>query len=130
MLGEWGPLPASTRIVFSGAVLSGLRRAAAGEKVGVVLDGAQAAGLASLPYGGELAVIARSRPLPAFVVTTVGDRVAPARANAIVKALLGLAAKPGSAAVLADLRLARFVPLDDAGLKRAHDAWAAAPATP
>jgi hypothetical protein len=125
VLGGWGELPATVKVTFSGAVLSGLRRSAAGEKVAVVLDRAQAAGLASLPYAGDLEVVARSRPLPAFIVATVGDRVAAARAAEITKALLGLASRPAGAAALADMRLARFVPVDDAGLGKARRAYAA-----
>ncbi len=130
VLGSWGALPASARVVFSGAVLSGLRRSAAGETVAVLLDRAQAAGLASLPYAAELEVVARSGPLPAFVVATVGDRAAPTLVGDVTKALLGLATSPGGAAALSNLRLSRFVPLDDAGLRRARSAWAAVPATP
>jgi hypothetical protein len=124
VLGAWGELPATTRLVFSGAVLSGLRRAANREKVAVLLDGAQAAGLTTLPYAGDLDVLTRSLPLPAFVVATVGGRVAPARARRLTDALLGLASRPDGAAVLASLRLSRFVPLDEAGLKKASAAYA------
>jgi len=129
-LGGWGPLPATTKLVFSGAVLSGLRRAAAREKVAVLLDRAQAAGLESLPYAGDLEVLARSVPLPAFVVATVSDRVAPPRARQLVDALLALGSRPDGAAALASLRLSRFVPLDGAGLQKARGAYAAAAATP
>jgi len=129
VLGGWGELPATTKLVFSGAVLSGLRRAATGEKVAVLLDRAQAAGLASLPYAGDLEVIARSVPLPAFIVATVGGRVAPTRARQLVDALLALASRPDGVAALASLRLSRFVPVDDAGLKKAHGAYAAVTTT-
>jgi hypothetical protein len=130
VLGSWGELPATVKITFSGSVLSGLRRAASGEKVAVLLDRAQASGLASLPNSSDLEVVARSAPLPAVLVATVGDRVAAARAAQIAKALLALASRPDGAAALANLRLARFVPLDDAGLARARRAWAAVPAKP
>ena len=130
VLGSWGELPPTTKIVFSGAVLSALRRSVAGEKVAVLLDRSQAAGLASLPFGGELEVVARSGPLPAFIVATVGDRVLPPRVDQITKALLGLAARADGAAVLSSLRLARFVPLDHAGLGKARRAYAAVAARP
>jgi hypothetical protein len=60
----------------------------------------------------------------------VGARVAPARARRLTDALLGLASRPDGAAVLASLRLSRFVPLDEAGLKKASAAYAAVAATP
>jgi hypothetical protein len=129
-LGGWGELPATTKLVFSEAVLSGLRRAAAREKIAVLLDRAQAAGLASLPYAGDLEVLTRSAPLPAFVVATVGGRVPPSRARQLVEALLALASRPEGASALASLRLSRFVRLDEAGLRKAHAAYAAVPATP
>jgi hypothetical protein len=130
VLGGWGKLPATTRLAFSGAVLSGLRRAAAGEKVAVLLDRAQAAGLSSLPYAGDLEVLSRSAPLPAFIVATVAGRVAPARERQLVDALLSLASRPDGAVALAGLRLSRFVPLDDTGLKKARAAYAAVAAAP
>lgn len=130
LLGGWGDLPATTRITLSGSLLSALHRAAAGEKVAVLLDRAQASGLATLPSAGDLEVVARSGPLPAIVVATVGDRVPAARAGVITNALLGLAASPDGAAALATLLLARFAPLDDAGLAKARRAWAVAPAKP
>jgi hypothetical protein len=128
-LSGWGVLPATTRLVFSGAVLTGLRRAAARERVALLLDRAQAAGLASLPYAADLEVLTRSAPLPAFVVATVKDRVSPKRAGQLVAALLALASRPDGPEVLASLRLSRFVPLDDVGLKKARAAYAAV-ATP
>jgi hypothetical protein len=130
VLGDWGDLPATTKITLSGSLLSALRRAAAGEKVAVLLDRAQASGLASLPSAGDLEVVTRSAPLPAIVVATVGDRVPAPRAGVITNALLGLASSPDGAAALATLLLARFAPLDDAGLAKARRAWAAAPAKP
>jgi hypothetical protein len=130
VLGSWGELPPTARVTFSGSVLSALRRAAAGEKVAVLLDSAQASGLASLPRAAELEVVARSSPLPAVLVATVGDRVAAPRAAAITSALVGLAGRPEGALALANLRLDRFVPLDEAGLAKARRAWASVPARP
>jgi hypothetical protein len=130
VLGSWGELPATARIVSSGAVLSALRRAAAGERVVVLLDRSQAAGLASLPNAGDLEVLTRSPPLPAFVVATVGDRMPPSRAQSLTRALLGLAARPAGKAALAEVRLDRFVPLDEASLARARRALAGAAPRP
>ena len=68
-LGSWGKLPGDVKIVFSGAVLSGLRKAAAGEKVALLLDRAQTAALPTLPLGpatgggDELSAPARLRAL-------------------------------------------------------------------
>jgi hypothetical protein len=115
-LREFGALPASTRIVQSAQVLSGLRRAAAGEDVALLLDAAQAAALPGLPYATELEVVARSAPLPTAFVATVGDRLPPARWAALERALAGLAGDPDGAAALRDLELEALAPASDAAL--------------
>jgi hypothetical protein len=130
VLGGWGRLPESATLLFSGAVLTGLRKAAAGEKVAVLLDEVQSLGVAGLPLAKDLQVVTRSGPLPAYIVSTVRDRVAPPRAGAILKALLALAQRPEGAPVLANLRLSRFVPLEEGGMKQVRAAYAAANAAP
>lgn len=111
-LAGWGTLPSSVRIAHSAAVLSGLRRAAAGEDVALLLDGAQTAALATLPFAGELEVVARSAPLPASFVATVARRLPAARWSTLERSLAGIGARPGGAAALEALRIARFVPLE------------------
>ncbi len=122
-LGAWGPLPSDLRIVFSGAVLSGLRRAAAGEKVALLLDRAQSAAVASLPTAAQLEVVTRSPPLPVSVLCSIADRLPKAEVAGLVAALPRLADSPGGAAALAGVRLARFVPADAQGLAAARDAY-------
>jgi hypothetical protein len=125
-LGVWGVLPTDTRLVVSGALLSGLRRAAAGEKVALLLDGAEVAGLATLPFSKDLEVVAHSAPMPAHLVCTVAGRGGDGRVRAIVDAMLQLEKTPGGREVLLGLRLARFAPLDELSLKSARAAYAAA----
>jgi hypothetical protein len=125
-LGGFGALPAGVRITFSGAVLSALRRAAAGEKVAVLLDGPQAAALATLPFAAGLELVYRSAPLPVSVLATVGARLSEARAQALLAALPRLAASEAGAAALAGLRMSGFVPLDAKALAAAQAAWSAA----
>jgi ABC-type phosphate/phosphonate transport system substrate-binding protein len=122
-LGGWGRLPASVKIVQSTAVLSALRRAAAGEDVAVLLDGAQTAALASLPFAGDVEVVARSPALPPGVVATVGKRLPAASWTRISAALRALASDPAGAAALAGARMTRFVPLDAAALSSARAAY-------
>lgn len=122
-LGAWGRLPDDVKVVFSGAILSGLRRATAGEKVALLLDRAQAAALPSLPLAAQLEVVARSPPLPVSVLCTVGERLPAARLAALAAALPELAATPAGAAALAGVRLARFVPADPKALASAQAAW-------
>jgi hypothetical protein len=129
-LGGWGTLPAGVTLAPAGAVLSALRRAAAGEKVALLLDRAQAASIATLPFAKDLETVARSAPLPGALLCTVRGRLPDARAAALVQAFAGLAARPEAAAALAGVRIARFVPLDEAALKRARAAWDAVPETP
>lgn len=124
VLGGFGPLPASAKLVQSTAVLSSLRRAASGEQVAVVLDGAAEAQLASLPFAGKLEVVTRSPPVPAAVVATADARVPEAVWRRIERALLGLASDPAGAAVLGAIEIARLAPLDAGALDRARKAFA------
>lgn len=123
-LGGWGEIPAGTRVAFSGAVLSALRRAAAGEPVAVLLDGPQAQALSKLPFAGKLEVAYRSPPLPVSVLCTVGSRLPAPRADGLVKALTSLAGTPAGTEALTGLRLDRFVPADGPALDAARAAFA------
>ncbi len=125
-LGGFGPLPPGVQIVQTGAVLSALRRAAAGEPVAVLLDGAQGAALASLPFASDLEVVARSAPLPAGVVATVGARLPARRWKAIEAALLALPTDAAGARALAAMQTARFMPVDEKALAGARKAYAEA----
>ena len=125
-LGGYGPLPASVRVVQSGSVLSSLRRAAAGEPVAVLVDGAQGAALSSLPFASELEAVTRSPPLPAGVVAAVDARLAPKAWSAVEAALLALPSDARGASALDALRTARFTPVDEGALAAARKAYAEA----
>jgi hypothetical protein len=125
-LAGWGWMPSSVKVVQSSQVLSSLRKAVAGEKVAVLLDGAQAAALPTLPFAAELEVVARSAPLPTGVVVTVAKRLTPDRWKALEKGLLQLGDRPEGAAAMEAIRLQGFVPLDQAPLAAARKAYAAA----
>ncbi len=122
-LGAWGELPSNVTIAFSGAVLTGLRRASAGEKVALLLDREQAAALPTLPFAAKLQVVARSAPLPVSVLCSVGDRVPAPRLEVLLRAFTSLGASPAGADALAGVRLAKFVPADGGALARARDAF-------
>jgi hypothetical protein len=111
-LGDWGELPSTLSITFSGAVLSSLRKAARGEKIVVLLDAEQTQALDRLPFAGDLEVIHTSPPLPVSVVCSIGDRVSPEKKAELLQALDGLAARPDAADALAGVRLERFEPAD------------------
>ena len=125
-LGSWGQLPASARIVQSGAVLSALRRAAAGEPVAVLLDGVQEAALASLPFASELEVVTRSPPLPGGVVALIDARFPPRSWTAVEAALQALPSDSAGAAALDAIQMTRFTALDEQALSRARKAYAEA----
>jgi hypothetical protein len=129
-LGGWGTVPAGARLVTSGAVLSLLRRAAAGEDVALLLDAPQAAALPTLPFAKDLEVVTRSTPLPVMVVASVAGRLPEARVKALVRALESLSGRPAGASALGGLQLDRFVALDEAALRRAREAYRAAPDSP
>lgn len=126
VLAGWGRLPAGARITPTPAVLSALRRAAAGEKVAVLLDAAQEAALPSLPFAAELEVVARSPALPAGVVAVVGERVPEADWSRLEAAFRSLPSDPAGQAALEGIRMQRFAPLDEEALSRARAAWAEA----
>ena len=105
-LGKW---PLTGEVQSTGQVLSALRRAAAGEAVVVLLDQTQAASLASLPFASELRPVLQSPELPVAVLAAVGSRVGSARLASLRAALLKLGQDPGSAELLASMRLRGFV---------------------
>jgi hypothetical protein len=125
-LAGWGKVPEGVQVVQTSQVLSALRKAAAGEKVAVLLDGSQAAALPSLPFAADLEVVARSSPLPSGVVVTVGNRLSPDRWKALEKGLRALSGTPGGAAALEGIRLKGFVPLDEPAIAAARASFAAA----
>lgn len=112
VLGPAWRLPESARVVESAQVLSALRRAVKGEDVALLLDGAQGAALLGLPFAAELEVLARSAPLPAAVVATVGTRLPAARWAELEKGLLALPGDPAGAAALDAIRMVKFTPVD------------------
>jgi hypothetical protein len=119
-------LPADAEIAPVTAILSSLRRAANGEKIAVLLDGAQSAALAKLPFASSLAVIETSPSVPVAVVATVDKRIDAARWTALSTALQKLAEDAAGREALAGIRMAKFVPLDQAALARARKAFRSA----
>jgi hypothetical protein len=117
VLGPAWRLPDSTKVTESAQVLSALRRAVNGDDVAVLLDGAQGNALPTLPFASELDVLARSDPLPAAMVTTVGSRPGAARWAAVEKALLALPGDPSGVAALEGIRVVRFTLADAASLQ-------------
>jgi hypothetical protein len=126
-LGAWGKIPDSAKIVQTSQVLSSLRKAAAGEDVAVLLDGAQAAALPSLPFAGDLEVVAKSPPVPTGLLATVGTRIGPDRWKVLDGALRRLGESPAGAAALEGIRMQGFLPLDAATVAAARKAYAAIP---
>ncbi|HEY6050881.1 MAG TPA: hypothetical protein VIZ58_06505 [Thermoanaerobaculia bacterium] len=116
-------LPRQVEIVPAAAVLSALRKAANGEKVAVLLDGEQFAALAKLPFASSLSVVETSPPMPVAVVATVAKRIDVARWTSFESAFKGLAKDPAAREALEGVRMAGFVPLDEAALSRARAAY-------
>ncbi|NVB85253.1 MAG: PhnD/SsuA/transferrin family substrate-binding protein [Kofleriaceae bacterium] len=119
---SFGTLPQGVKIEQTTAVLSALRRAANGEPVAVLLDGPQAAKLASLPFAAKLGVVAKSPAWPAGLVATVDAKVPEKTWMAIQKVLIGLAADKASAPALAAIQMSKFTPLDEKSLESARHA--------
>jgi hypothetical protein len=117
---SWGVLPDDARVTFTATPLQALRRAAAGEKLAVLLDATQSASLSNLPFGADLDVLARSEPLPAGFVCAVkphaaaGAKIVPS----ILKALDRLPKSPEGKEALLGIRVERFEPIDAARVAR------------
>ncbi len=124
--GGIGALPANVKLVQSGAVLSALRKAADGEATVVLLDGAQSASLASLPFASKLEIVARSPGWPAGLVVTVDSRMPAKTWGSIEAALLSLGSDPAGAAAMNGLQMERFTPVDEQALTSAREAYARA----
>lgn len=122
-LGDWGELPPTLTIRFSGAVLSSLRKAARGDEIVVLLDAEQASALDRLPFADDLEIVHQSPPLPVSVVCSIGDRVSAEKEAELMRALKGLGDRPEAAEALAGVRLERFEPMDTAALERAAAAF-------
>jgi hypothetical protein len=108
-LAAWGPLPADVVVEPAGSVLSALRRAASGERIALLLDGAQGASMPTLPFAANLEVVASSPEYPPAVLCTLRGRGTKATAAAVA----ALDKLPGSAqgrAALDGLRLERILP--------------------
>jgi len=122
-LGGWGRLPDDVKYVQSGQVLSLLRKAAAGERTALLLDGDQAASIGMLPFAADVETVYRSPPMPGGVVATVAGRLPDARWKTLEQALLRLADTPEGARALEGVWKLRFVPLDEKGLAAAQKAF-------
>ncbi|HEX5064073.1 MAG TPA: PhnD/SsuA/transferrin family substrate-binding protein [Kofleriaceae bacterium] len=122
-----GALPANVKLQEMTAVLSSLRRAAAGEPIAVLLDGPQAGALKSLAFADKLDVVTRSPAWPAGIVVSLDARM-PAKAWAPIQtALTGLAADRAAAQTLAAIQIAKFVALDEKSLASARQAYGRKP---
>jgi hypothetical protein len=111
-LAGWGELPSSVTITFCGAVLSGLREAARGERVALLLDAHQTGALERLPFAGDLEIVHTSQPLPTSLLCAVGDRAGSDRTAELVTALTSLDQRPDAAEALAGVRIDRFDAVD------------------
>jgi len=116
-------LPKTVEIEPLTAVLSALRKAADGEKIAVLLDGAQSAAMKNLPFAASLAVLGTSAPMPVAVVATVSKRVDDERWKEIEPAFLRLAEDKAARAALDGVRMAGFVPIDEKALSAVRTAF-------
>ena len=117
VLGDWGNLPPDVHITFTARPLSALRRSASGEKVAVLLDREGTRALGTLPFASSLEVIHKSRQVPAGLLCVVPNRLPPARAEALERALLGLKDSETGREVLKSIRLSGFARLEAGRMK-------------
>lgn len=118
ILGDWGPVPDNARITFTATPLSALRRASSGNKVAVILDGAQSAALATLPFAAELESVVKSKPVPGTILCEVGDRLDPPSKEALLNGLKSLPKSDEGKEALKAMRMVRFEVVDAGGVKK------------
>jgi len=116
-------LPKTVEIEPLAAVLSALRKAADGEKVAVLLDGAQSASMSTLPFASSLSVLDQSPPVPVALVATVSKRIDEQRWKDMEAAFLRLAEDKTARTALDGVRMAGFVPIDEKALSAARAAY-------
>ena len=119
---EFGTIPDGARVTFNAAPLQALRRASAGDRIAVLLDAAQSVSLASLPFGADLSVLARTEPLPSGLVCVAKGRPTDKATASILKGLERLPKSAEGKDVLASIRVQRFEPIDAAGIVRLRTA--------
>jgi hypothetical protein len=119
-------LPGNVEITAVATVLSSLRRAANGEKIAVLLDGAQSAALEKLPFASSLAVVEQSPPMPVAIVASVAKRIDERRWKLLQPAFERLGKNAAAAEALEGVRMSAFVDLDQAALARARKAFRSA----
>ncbi|HEY0194055.1 MAG TPA: hypothetical protein VGC42_23215 [Kofleriaceae bacterium] len=122
-LGAFGAVPGDVKLQQSTAVLSGLRRAANGDPVAVLLDSEGEAQLKSLPFADKLEVVAHSAEVPAGVIVSIDARMPDRTWAGIEKALLGLGGDQASTSALDGVQLTKFAPLDDKALAAARKSF-------
>jgi len=105
---DWGTLPAEVEIDFTSRVLSVLRKAAAGEDVAALLDTAQTDALESLPFAGDLEVVARSQPLVGMLLCRVGGRIDDEDSRELAAAFVELDDSAEGKSLLETIRIQRF----------------------
>ncbi|MGE5048643.1 MAG: hypothetical protein ACM3PC_08760, partial [Deltaproteobacteria bacterium] len=105
-------LPKDVKIEQTATILSALRRAASGEKVVVLLDGAQAAALQKLPFASKLKTLQTSAPVPNALLSSVTGRLDIRRARVLLQAFEQLSKSEEGRAALAGAQLSGFVPVD------------------
>jgi hypothetical protein len=107
-LAAWTP-PADVKVVYSGQILSALRRVAAGEQSVALLDQTQTAALPTLPFANDVKPVIQSSDLPVALIVVVESRVPEARAKALQAGLLKMGHGGEGSDALSQLRLQGFV---------------------
>jgi hypothetical protein len=109
---QWGAIPDTVPVEVSTRILSTLHKIAAGQPMAALLNGEQTAALSTLPFGADLEIVARSKPVSTAVLTTVGGRLPDKYWAELERAFLALEKDEKGKQALTTLRIKRFVHLD------------------
>jgi hypothetical protein len=123
-LAGWGRLPDNVKMTFAPALLSGLKRAASGGNIALLLDSAATASLPTLPFAADLEIVARSPRLPGSFFCLVGKRLGARDSAAILKGIERLDKTPAGSEAMKNMRLVRFGPVDGKSYEAARTAYA------
>jgi hypothetical protein len=128
VLGGWGKVPA-TGVTYTqtNKFLTFMRKAAAGEKIAVLLGEEEAAAIATSPFAADLEAVYKAPPLPFGVIATVGARITDARFKPLGEALPKIGDTPDGAKALEAVWKLKFMPLDAKALAEAKKSFLAVP---
>lgn len=118
-----GKGPTNLELKQIGAVTKGARAVIKGDADATLLDDQQLEEMKKLDGGAALRSIYSSPKLPTLLVVTFGATAAGGDKQSLAKLLTGMCSTPDGGPVCKDMRITKFVPVDNATIKAAREAY-------